>query len=76
MGAIVLDGAIIGEHCLIGAGALVAPGKEIPPGSLVLGNPGRIVRRLRDEEIENIHLSAQHYEDLARRHRALFEVGQ
>jgi gamma-carbonic anhydrase len=76
MGAIVLDGAIVGENCLIGAGALVAPGKRIPPGSVVLGNPGRVVRRLRDEEIENIHSSAQHYEDLARRHRAIFESGQ
>ena len=76
MGAIILDGAVIGENCLIGAGAVVTPGKEIPSGSVVLGNPGRVVRQLRAEEIDQIRVSAQHYEDLANRHRRLYETGQ
>lgn len=46
MGATVLNGARIGRGCLIGAGALVTEGKEIPDGSLVMGQPGRIVRTL------------------------------
>ncbi|MEM6487292.1 MAG: gamma carbonic anhydrase family protein [Pseudomonadota bacterium] len=46
MGATVLNGARIGQGCLIGAGALVTEGKEIPDGSLVVGQPGRVVRTL------------------------------
>ena len=69
MGAIILDGAVIGENCLVGAGALVPPGKEIPSGSLVLGNPGRVVRRLQPDEMARITESAAHYVALAERHR-------
>ena len=46
MGAIILDGAIIGEGSLIGAGALVTEGKEIPPYSLVVGIPGKVVKKI------------------------------
>ena len=69
MGAIILDGAVIGENCLVGAGALVPPGKEIPSGTLVLGNPGRVVRRLQPDEMARITESAAHYVALAERHR-------
>ncbi len=44
MGATVMNGAVIGAGSLIGAGALVTEGTEIPPGSLVLGQPGKVVR--------------------------------
>lgn len=51
IGSIILNGARIGEECLIGANTLIAEGKEIPPRSMVLGSPGRIVRKLSDEEV-------------------------
>ena len=50
MGAIVLDGAVIGERSIIGAGALVTGGTQIPPGSLVLGSPGKGVKKLEVDE--------------------------
>lgn len=65
MGSIILDGAIIKENVIIGAGALIPPGKVIPAGSLVVGSPGKVVRALSDEEIQNIKKSAQHYVALA-----------
>lgn len=34
----------VGEHCLIAAGAVVT--KDIPPYSLVMGNPGRVVKQV------------------------------
>ncbi len=46
MGAVILDGAVIGKQSLIGARTLVTEGTKIPPGSLVLGMPGRVVRKL------------------------------
>lgn len=65
MGAIILSKAKINDNVIIGAGTLVPPGKEIPSGTLVLGSPGKVVRKLTEEEIKNIHNSATHYVDLA-----------
>jgi len=69
MGATILNGAKIGEGCLIGAGALITEGKEIPDGSLVMGAPGKVVRQMDDEAIENIARSAEKYQANMRRFR-------
>lgn len=61
MGSIILDGVEIGEECIIGAGALVTEKTIIPPRSLVLGMPAKVVRQLRDEEVERILRSAKNY---------------
>jgi carbonic anhydrase/acetyltransferase-like protein (isoleucine patch superfamily) len=61
MGAIVLDGAEIGEECLIGAGAVVAPRARIPPRSLVVGNPAKVLRPLKPEEITRLHETTDNY---------------
>ena len=68
MGAIVLDGAEVGKECLIGAGAVVTPRTKVPPHSLVLGNPGKVVRPLTPEEIESLHRSANNYVKFSREH--------
>jgi len=65
IGAIVLDGAEVGENCLIAAGTLISPGKKIPPNSLVMGQPGRIIRTLTPEEVEKQKKSPKHYWELA-----------
>jgi len=69
MGAIILNGAHISSNCLIGAGAIVTENKMIPEGSLVIGAPGKVVRSLTAEEIENIQLSATHYQEQALLHK-------
>lgn len=69
MGAILLDGSVIGKECLIGAGALVPENVKIPPRSLVLGIPGKVVRKLRPEELELLHQRAKDYVRYARQHR-------
>ncbi len=61
MHASVMDGAVVKTHGFVGAGALIAPGKVVGEGELWLGNPGRLVRRLSDREIENLMYSAGHY---------------
>ena len=70
MGATVLDGAVVRRHGFVGAGALVPPGKEVGSGELWLGNPARCVRRLSDQEIEQLHYSAGHYVRLKDRYLA------
>ena len=67
MGAIILDGAEIGKNCLIGAGSLIPEGKIIPEGSLVLGVPGRVVRKLNSKEIKKLKDAALEYLDFAKR---------
>ena len=59
--AVILNGAKIGKNCIIGANALIAEGKEIPDGSLVMGSPGKVVRTLTEQEIENLRGSASRY---------------
>lgn len=61
MGAIVLDRAVIESDVMVGAGALVAPGKVLASGYLYVGQPAVAVRALRDEEIDSLRYSAQHY---------------
>lgn len=63
MGAIILDNAHIGEYSLIGAGTLILANQKIPPRSLVLGNPGRIIREVNEREIMMIELGWQTYVD-------------
>jgi carbonic anhydrase/acetyltransferase-like protein (isoleucine patch superfamily) len=74
IGAIVLNRAIVGRDCLIGAGSLIPEGKEIPDGSLVLGVPGKVVRKLSPEEIAMNTWIAEHYVERSRRYREGLEV--
>jgi carbonic anhydrase/acetyltransferase-like protein (isoleucine patch superfamily) len=69
MGAILLDGSRIGPECLIGAGAVVTENARIPPRSLVLGIPGKVVRKLRTDELALLHKRAKDYVRYARQHR-------
>ncbi len=62
MGAIILNHAKIGRNCLIGAGALIPEGKEIPDNSLVMGQPGKVVRELDDEAAAKLTLAAESYQ--------------
>ncbi|MCQ3929522.1 MAG: gamma carbonic anhydrase family protein [Chloroflexi bacterium] len=61
MGAILLNGAVVGENCIVGAGALITEGKIFPSGVLILGNPGRVVRELTEDDINRNYLSAETY---------------
>ena len=69
MGAIILDGCRIGAECLIGAGAVVPEHVKIPPRSLVLGVPGKVIRKLKPEELTMLHQRAKDYVRYARSHR-------
>lgn len=61
IGAVVLNGARIGKNCLIGANALVTEGKVIPDNSVVMGQPGKIVRELDAAGVETLRWSSAHY---------------
>lgn len=61
IGAVILGRAVIGRNCLIGANALITEGKVIPDGSLVMGQPGKVVRALEPGQIAALEASAEHY---------------
>ena len=69
IGAVVLNGAVIGRNCLIGAGALIPEGKVIPDNSLVMGQPGKVVREVSEQQAQFLTASALHYVDNWRRYR-------
>ena len=49
-GTVVLPGIEIGDNCLIGAGSVIT--KDVPANSVVVGNPGRVIRKV-DEIPDN-----------------------
>ena len=67
--AVVLNRAVVGRECLIGACALIPEGKMIPDRSLVMGTPGKVIRKLTDEEVAGIRAIADGYVANARRYR-------
>ena len=63
IGAVILNNAKIGKNCIIGAKALIAENKEISDNSLVVGSPGKIIRKVSDEEAKLITKNAIRYQD-------------
>ena len=61
IGAVILGRAKIGKNCLIGANTLITEGKVIPDNSLVMGQPGKVMRELETGQIEALKASAAHY---------------
>jgi carbonic anhydrase/acetyltransferase-like protein (isoleucine patch superfamily) len=70
MGAILLNNVHVGRGSVIGAGALLLEGTEVPPRSLVVGAPGRVVRKVDAAMAERLEHGWRHYVEQARRHRA------
>ena len=63
IGAVILNNVKIGKNCIIGAKSLIAENKEIPDNSLVVGSPGRVIRKVSDEEIKLITKNAIRYQE-------------
>ncbi len=51
MNAVLMDNVELGEECIVGALTFIKEGEKIPPRSLVIGNPGRIIKKVSDEMI-------------------------
>jgi len=64
MNAVVMDQAVVGEESIIGALTFVREGFIIPPRSLVVGNPGKIIKSVSDEMIQWKTKGTQLYQSL------------
>ena len=67
MNAVVMDNADIGDRSLIGAAAFVKSDFTCAPGSLVVGNPAKVLRPLREDELDWKRRGTEEYQQLARR---------
>ncbi|MES0491530.1 MAG: gamma carbonic anhydrase family protein [Leptospirales bacterium] len=63
--ATVLDNAVVEPFGFVAAGALVTPGFVVPEKTLVAGVPARIIRPLKESEIEGIKHTALDYSERA-----------
>jgi phenylacetic acid degradation protein len=49
MNSVLMDHVVIGDESIIGALTMIKEGEQIPPRSLVVGNPGKVIRTVSDE---------------------------
>jgi phenylacetic acid degradation protein len=52
MNSVVMDRAEIGDDSIIGALTLITEGTIIPPRSVVVGNPGKVIRQVTDAMLQ------------------------
>lgn len=51
MNSVIMDEVELGDECIVGALTFIKTGEKIPARSLVVGNPGKIIRSVSDEMI-------------------------
>jgi phenylacetic acid degradation protein len=65
MNSVVMDNAVIGADSIVAAMTFVRAGMEVPARSLVVGTPAKVVRALRDDEIQWKTAGTGQYQELA-----------
>ena len=51
MNSVLMDDVVIGDECIIGAMTFINANTKVPPRSLVVGNPGKVIKQVSDEMI-------------------------
>jgi carbonic anhydrase/acetyltransferase-like protein (isoleucine patch superfamily) len=74
IGAVVLNRVVIGRNCIIGAKAFIPEGRVIPDNSVVMGAPGQVVKPVGEAQARMLEMSALHYVENWKRHRAASET--
>ena len=64
MNAVIMDEVVVGAESIIGALTFIKAGEKIPARSLVVGNPGRVVKAVSDEMIKWKTKGTQLYQQL------------
>jgi phenylacetic acid degradation protein len=73
MNSVVMDNAELGDDCIVGALSFIKEGEKIPHRSLVIGNPGKIIKKVSDEMIGWKSKGTQLYQELAKEMSGNFE---
>lgn len=64
MNSVIMDEVVIGENSIVGALTFIKAGETIPARSLVVGNPGKVVKELTDDMIAWKTKGTQLYQQL------------
>ncbi|HEU4607725.1 MAG TPA: transferase hexapeptide repeat family protein [Chitinophagaceae bacterium] len=64
MNSVIMDHAELGDECIVGALSLLREGEKFPARSLIVGNPGRVVKQVSDEMIAWKTKGTQLYQQL------------
>lgn len=64
MNAVVMDRVVLGDESIVGALTFIKEGEQIPPRSLIIGNPGKIIRQVSNEMIAWKSKGTQLYQSL------------
>ncbi len=72
--AILLDGARIGANCLIAAGALIPPNMQVADGSVVMGAPGRVMRKVEEKDLARMATGCESYRSKSAHYASLLKV--
>ncbi len=64
MGAIILKDVKIGDWCIIGAGSVITEHSKIPNESIILGVPGKIIKKITEKHKDRIKKNWKEYCDL------------
>ena len=67
--ALVFNNTTIGTGSIIGMGSVVPENKEVPPRSVVVGIPGKVIRKVTEEEWERSKTHAEVYAELAQKYK-------
>lgn len=52
MNSVLMDHVLLGDESIVGALTFIKEGENIPPRSVVVGNPGKIIRAVTDEQLK------------------------
>ncbi|MCR9286803.1 MAG: transferase hexapeptide repeat family protein [Bacteroidetes bacterium] len=64
MNSVIMDNVEIGDECIVGALCFIKANSKIPNRSLVVGNPGKIIKEVSDEMISWKTKGTQLYQSL------------
>lgn len=68
MGSVIMNNATIESNSIIAAGSLVTEGKVVKSEEVWVGRPAKLLRKIQQEEIENINISATNYIELSKQY--------
>ncbi len=49
MNAVIMDNVELGDECIVGALSFIKAGEQIPARSMIVGNPGKYIKKVSDE---------------------------
>lgn len=65
-GSILMSGCTVGKGAVIGAGSLITESMNIPDGMVAYGRPAKVIRKVTDEEREQLEILVKKYVELSK----------